>query len=94
MDANQIIEVLECNLGDVPTEDRRRVLAAAVGFAFGRIEGWPAGADQESALAAVLASACERVADGPQTYAEARTDSDWMAEFIEQGRRAIEGSAE
>ena len=40
--------------------------------------------DRESALTAILAAACEQVADGPQSYSEARTDYDWMVEFLEQ----------
>jgi hypothetical protein len=44
---------------------------------------------QKDALRAILAAACDRVANGPQTYSEARTDRDWMLHFLEEAKRAV-----
>ena len=90
MEANDVLDALDRGLADVPTDDRARVIAAAIGCAFGQIQQWPPDVDQEGALVAVLASACDQVADGPHSYAEARTDLEWMVEFLEQGKSALQ----
>jgi hypothetical protein len=89
MEADDVLEALEEALADVPADGRAAVIAAAVGLAFGQIQQWPGDVDQEGALVAVLAAACDQVADGPQSYAEARTDRDWMVEFLERAKGAL-----
>jgi hypothetical protein len=90
MEANDVLDALDRALADVPAEERARVIAAAIGYAFGQIQQWPPDIDQEGALVAVLAATCDQVADGPQSFAEARTDLDWMVEFLEQGKSALQ----
>jgi hypothetical protein len=41
---------------------------------------------------AVLAAACDQVADGPQPHAGARADRDWMVEFLLRAKRTVSGS--
>jgi hypothetical protein len=89
MEADDVLEALEEALADVPTEQRGATIAAAVGLAFGQIQQWPGDVDQEGALVAVLAAACDQVADGPRSYAEARTHRDWMVEFLQRAKGAL-----
>jgi hypothetical protein len=42
--------------------------------------------NEVAALYSAFNSACERIADGPQSYSEAKTSDDWAEFYLQQAR--------